>query len=532
MMIPKKLLLLSVLSGILLSIPWISGANSWTLFFAFVPLLMVENRIVDQKQSQGSIVLFLCAWVAFMVWNVLSTWWIAYVSLGGMILIALLNSFLMACVWWLMHGVRRKWTPQTGYFSLIVFWLTFEYLHFYWAIQWPWLTLGNGFSNSVKLIQWYEFTGVLGGSLWVLLVNILIFSVYKTVSQKAYRPSFQLSALILLLLILPVGGSLYRYLTYNENGKAVEVVLLQPNIDPYVEKFSGISQQEQTRRLIFLAQEMVNDSTSYVLAPETSLAPMWEDDSLKQNEALLAIDSFIGNYPSLRFVTGAITQRKLEADEPISHTSRQDVDGKYFDVFNSALFLDNSSEIQIGHKNILVSGVEKMPFQKYFSFLGKYVLSIGGISGSLTSGHEPSVFEAASGEKAGLTICFESAFGAYTGSMVRSGASVIFIITNDGWWKDSQGLTQHFAFSRLRAVETRRSIARSANTGISGFINQRGDVLKKTEVNTSTALSSPVHLNQALTFYVTHGDYLGRISSLLSGLILIYFLVGFLRSRG
>lgn len=532
MVIRKKLLLLSVLSGILLSIPWVSGSSSWILFFAFVPLLMVENWIVDQKQSQGSIVLFLCAWVAFLVWNVLSTWWIAYVSLGGMVLIALLNSFLMACVWWLMHGVRRRWTTQTGYFSLIVFWLTFEYLQFHWTIQWPWLTIGNGFSNSVKLIQWYEFTGVLGGSLWVLLVNILVFCVYKAISQKSYRASFQLAALILLLIILPGGWSLYRYLTYNEYGKTVEVVVLQPNIDPYKEKFSGIGQQEQTSRLIFLAHTMVNDSVTYVLAPETALAPMWEDDRLRQNDAFVAIDSFIGDFSNLRFVTGAITQRKLEVDEPISYTSRQDTNGNYFDVFNSALLLDNSSPVQIGHKNILVSGVEKMPFQQYFSFLGKYALSIGGISGSLTSGHEPIVFEDASGEKAGLAICFESAFGAYIGEVVRSGASVIFVMTNDGWWKDSQGLTQHFAFSRLRAVESRRSIARSANTGISGFINQRGEVLKKTEINTSTALSSPIHLNQALTFYVTHGDYLGRISSLMSGLMLIYFLLVLLRSRG
>ena len=531
-MIPKKLLLLSVLSGILLSIPWISGSNSWTLFFSFVPLLMVENQIVAQKQSQGSIVLFLSAWVAFLVWNVLSTWWIAYVSLGGMVLIALLNSFLMACVWWLMHGVRRKWSPLTGYFSLIVFWITFEYLHFHWAIQWPWLTLGNGFSNSVKLIQWYEYTGVLGGSLWVLLVNGLLFSIYKTFTQKAYHQSIQLAGLILLLIILPVSWSVYRYLTYNESGKTVEVVLLQPNIDPYSEKFSGVSQQEQTRRLISLAQTMVNDSTSYVLAPETALAPMWEGDSLRQNSDLVAIYSFIRNYPSLRFVAGAITQRKLEHGEPISYTSRQDADGKYFDVFNSAVLLDHSSRLHIGHKNILVSGVEKMPFQKYFSFLGKYAISIGGISGSLSAGHDPFVLKAASGAKPGLAICFESAFGAYIGDVVKSGANVIFIITNDGWWKESPGLTQHFAFSRLRAVETRRSIARSANTGISGFINQRGDVLNKTEVNINTAIRSPVHLNQVFTFYVTYGDLLGRISSLLSGLILIYFLMSFLRSRG
>ena len=530
-MIHKKLFILSVTSGLLLSLPWISTSFPWTLFFAFVPLLIVEDQIVSQKQGQRSIVLFFYALVAFLVWNVLSTWWIGYVSLGGMIVIAGINAFLMACVWWLMHLVRRKLAVQTGYFSLIVFWLTFEYLHFHWAIQWPWLTVGNGFSNAVHLIQWYEYTGVLGGSLWVLLINILLFSVYKCFSERRFYKTFHLSGVVLLLIALPVSWSLFRYYNYTENGKTVEVVILQPNIDPFNEKFSEISANEQTRRLISLAETVITDSTQYVLAPETSLAPMWEKESLKQNEALEGIDSLINKYPSIRFVAGAITQRKLGIDEPISYTARRDGDGNYYDVFNSALLIDHSPNVQIGHKSILVSGVEKMPFQKYFSFLGKYVVQIGGISGSLTASSQPSVFEGASGVKIGSVICFESVFGEYVASVVRKGANVIFIMTNDGWWKASPGIAQHFTFSRLRAIETRRSVVRSANTGISGFINERGDVIEKTNVNSSLSVSSRIHLNNSITFYVIYGDYLGWVSLLLSGLTLIYCLIRFMRSR-
>ena len=530
-MIQKKRLLLSVTSGLLLSLPWISISFPWALFFAFIPLLIVEDQILRQKQSQPGIVLFFYALVTFLVWNVLSTWWIAYVSLGGMILIACINAFLMACVWWLMHFVRQRFTVQTGYFSLIVFWLTFEYLHFHWAIQWPWLTLGNGFSNAVPLIQWYEYTGVLGGSLWVLLINIFFFSVYKRFSERRFYKSLQLSGSILLLIVLPVSWSLVRYYTYTENGKTIEVAILQPNSDPFSEKFSGINADEQTRRLISLAETVVNDSTQYVLAPETSLAPLWEEDSLKQNGALEGIDSLISRYPRIRFVAGAITQRKLGIDEPISYTARQSIGGSYYDVFNSALLIDHSPIVQIGHKSILVSGVEKMPFQKYFSFLGKYAVQIGGISGSLTASSQPSVFEGADGVKIGSVICFESIFGEYVGSVVKKGANVLFVMTNDGWWKTSPGKSQHFAFSRLRAIETRRSIVRSANTGISGFINERGDVIEKTKENSWFAVSSFIHLNDSITFYVTYGDYLGWISLLLSGLTLIYCLVRFLRSR-
>jgi len=113
-------------------------------------------------------------------------------------------------------------------------------------------------------------------------------------------------------------------------------------------------------------------------------------------------------------------------------------------------------------------------------------------------------------------ICFESVFGEHTRQMVQNGANYIVVLTNDGWWKDSPGAWQHFGYSRLRAIETRRSIARSANTGISGLINQRGDVIVRTNSNVYSAISSGVRVNSTLTFYVRYGDYLGWISLLLS----------------
>jgi len=531
-MVREKLLFFSVLSGLLLSLPWILTSFSWILFLAFVPLLIVEDQIFCQKQSQRSIVLFFYALVTFLVWNVLSTWWIAYISVPGMLIITGTNAFLMACVWWLMHLVRRRFTAQTGYFSLVVFWLTFEYFHFHWSIQWPWMTLGNGFSNSVKLIQWYEYTGVLGGSLWILLINILTFLIYKSFLERRFSKSLQLSASLLFLIAVPFSWSLYRYYTYSEDLKTVEIVVLQPNVNPYTDKFSGMSTKEQTRRLISLAETIVTDSTDYVLAPETALPQMWEDEALRQNIAVEPIVPLIGKYQHLRFVSGAITHRKLRSDEPISYTTRQSEDGLFYDVFNSALLFDHSKNVQIGHKSILVSGVEKMPFQKCLSFLGKYVVSVGGTSGSLSSSNRPTVFEGSNQDKIGSVICFESAFGEYVGSAVKNGANMIFIMTNDGWWKDSSGIRQHFGFSRLRAIETRRSIARSANTGISGFINERGDILKKTNVNSCVAISEKIHLNDTITFYARYGDYLGWIGSLLSCLILIYYFTGYLGNRG
>jgi apolipoprotein N-acyltransferase len=520
----SKLLLLSLCSGCLLSIPWMTNTGSWILLFAFLPLLIVDDYLSLHKQSGEGMSFFFYTLLAFFTWNLLSTWWIGYVSVTGMLLIALINSSLMAGVWGLAHVIRRISDKRTAYFSLFVFWLSFEYLHFNWSMQWPWLTLGNGFASSVKWIQWYEYTGVLGGSLWILLVNILLYSTIKSLIQKRNQQSIQLIGLLLILAVLPMIWSFNRYHTYVEKGNRLQIVVLQPNIDPFKDKFAGMTYEEQTQRLINLAQDIVNDSTSYVIAPETALEPLWENDSLRSQKSLGKFDTLCAQYPRLAVITGAITKKKIKDSETVSYAVRRSENGGLYEVYNSALYINHSDEVQIGHKSILVSGVEKVPFQEYFSFLSKFIVDAGGTSGSLSPAAQPTIFKGTGKESIGMVICFESAFACYVADIVKKGANLLFVITNDGWWKESAGLAQHFDYSRLRAVETRRCIARSANTGLSGFINEKGEVIKITTRNTATAISASVTLNNDLTFYVRHGDFLGWISAVLAGMIVLFLL--------
>ena len=510
---------LSAISGVLLSLPWLIEGLSWPLFFAFVPLLFADYQL-DRQSGRPLSIYFLPAFTTFLIWNVLSTWWITHVSLAGMLFIVALNALLMASVWWSSHLINRKFGHISSHFTLIVFWLAFEFLHHNWTLPWPWLSLGNGFSNSVKLVQWYEFTGILGGSFWILLSNILIYlAVLSFRTRRSFFESFKLTSLALIVIFFPIVGSLYIYSNYTEKGPLLNVVSLQPNIDPYTEKFSGLSSGEQIKRLLKLAETQLTDSTDLVVAPETAWPTLWEDSVLTQNQSLLPVSEVIQKFPNVSFVVGAITQRKIEANEAFSETARKSVEGDfYFETFNSSLLIDRTLKVQVSHKSILVNGVERMPFQRYFSFLGKFLINLGGNSGSMTASKEPILFEGNGYVKYGPVICFESVFGEYCSKIAQRGANALVVVTNDGWWKDSPGSWQHFSYSRLRALETRRSIVQSANTGISGFITQRGDVLQKTEVNSYTAIQSTIQLNQEITFYARFGDYLGRICLILSGL--------------
>ncbi len=174
-----------------------------------------------------------------------------------------------------------------------------------------------------------------------------------------------------------------------------------------------------------------------------------------------------------------VSSYKIYPDKEHATITARERNGMLYDMFNTALFLGRTGEPQVYHKSILVVGVEKMPFIKYLGFLGDLVINIGGTSSSLGSQEEPTNFVTNSGLQVAPVICYESVFGGYVAKYVQKGAGLIFIITNDGWWKNTPGYKQHFSFARLRAIETRRSIARAANTGISCFINQRGDVFNQ-----------------------------------------------------
>jgi apolipoprotein N-acyltransferase len=165
----------------------------------------------------------------------------------------------------------------------------------------------------------------------------------------------------------------------------------------------------------------------------------------------------------------------------------------------------------------MVVGLESIPYQKQFSFLMKSTINLGGPSGSLGFQKYRDVFNNGNdGLKIAPIICYESDFGEYITDYTRKGAGLFFIITNDGWWKNSQGTKQHMAYARLRAIENRRSIARSANTGISSFINQTGEIQQITKVGEATVIKGSLSANNKKTFYVLHGDYLGRIAFILS----------------
>jgi apolipoprotein N-acyltransferase len=172
----------------------------------------------------------------------------------------------------------------------------------------------------------------------------------------------------------------------------------------------------------------------------------------------------------------------------------------------------------------LVLGVEKVPFSNIFPYLEELSINNGGTSGTLGIEDESQVLKA-NGIAFAPVVCYESIYGEFVSEQCRKGAELIFVITNDGWWKDTPGYKQHMAMARLRAIENRKAVARSANTGTSAFINQRGDVLQQTGWWTKASIKESLKRNSVRTFYVKWGDIFGRTFSFVAALMILLTIV-------
>lgn len=506
----------SLISGSLLIIAWPSTSLAPLSFIAFVPILLSFDIIqLDSKKRKGLRFLFY-TYLSFLIWNIGTTWWIYNSTAAGGIFAIVVNPLLMTIPFIFIYLIRKKTGEAIGLLSFISFFILFEYWHLNWELAWPWLTLGNTFSSNTFLVQWYEYTGVLGGSLWILLVNTCIYITLKYPYKKVLR---LLSSAVI---VLPIFISAIIYFTYKETGPEVEVVVVQPNIDPYNEKFKGsrkaIPYEIQFERLLNLSERVRTPNTRFILWPETAM-PTDINEALIEQHPFVQQLIYYSNKNNVSILTGIDSHRFMDETNK-TPTAKKSANGSfYYDMYNAALLINPDTTFEVYHKSRMVPGVESLPYPKVFGFVTS---SLGGIVQPICKDSVARALSNPDGVAVAPVICYESVFGEYVSEYTQNGADFIGIITNDGWWGNTPGHKQHFEYARLRAIEQRRSVARSANTGISGFINQKGDVLQKNNYWIQDALVQKIKLNAAITFYTLHGDYIGFFALILSPLLFAY----------
>ena len=528
---------LVLLFAILMSIPFLVPHTGILALFGLIPLLCMERiaTILEKKR------VWIYHYSAFVLWNAITTFWVCNATVGGGLFAIFANSLQMSIVFGLFRWSKKKFRGALPYIFLAVTWIAWERFYFDAEISWPWLVLGNSFARTIWAVQWYEITGTLGGSLWIWACNLGLFGFMTYVSDGRWwnlNPKAKTAAVTgyITILIAPfiVSALIGReYRNAMESPQTLETVIIQPNIDPY-NKFQALTQEQQNA--IFLSQAAKelscrkNDTTAsplLLLAPETFTGDIVVGQ-YDRSRTWRRFTSFLKDYPDVNLLFGASSYDYISSAMKPSHTARKIGEGLWVESHNSALMTDWSGRTEIFHKSKLVVAVEHTPYPAIFCRIDDL---LGGVMGRCIGQDEVSLLTVhdADGQSipVGCAVCYESVYGEYYTDYVRKGARAMTIITNDAWWGDTPGYRQHLSYASLRAIETRRAIARCANTGISAIISPSGEIVSETEWWTPAVLKGSIPLREDITFFVSHGDITGRVCTFLFILLLLALIVRF-----
>ena len=532
---------LTVLFALMMSVPFLIPHTGLLALFGIVPLLCME-RIADLTGRKH---IWIYHYSAFVLWNAITTFWVCNATVGGGIFAVLANSLQMSLVFGLFRLSKRKFSGTLPYIFLAVTWIAWERFYFDAEISWPWLVLGNSFARTTWAVQWYEITGTLGGSLWIWACNLSIFGMLVSASDGriwGWNNKAKIASLIgiVTLFAAPVitsGIIGSRYQDCMEAENQLDVLIVQPNIDPY-NKFEAMTQTQQNGILLSLAEKALkhrkNDSTAaplLVVAPETFTSDIICGE-YERSRTWKGFTNFLKDYPNANLLFGASSYDYFESAERPSHTARQLNDGRWVESHNSALMTDGTSRTEIFHKSKLVVAVEHTPYPAIFCRIDDM---LGGVMGRCVGQDEISLLHVRSLDGSeipiGSAVCYESVYGEYYTDYVRKGARAMAIITNDAWWGNTPGYRQHLSYASLRAIETRRAIARCANTGISAIISPSGEILQPTPWWETAVIEGNIPLRDDITFFVSHGDITGRICTFVFLLLLLSLGVRFITKR-
>ena len=522
---------LAVLSALLLVLFWpaalypLPGAEfvpPLGVLVGFVPLMLLERSLRDQRK--GGWKLFGFAFLAMALFNLGTTWWVAGAHWSGVAATVTINGSLMAGAWAGYAFAARRGGERMAFWTLASLWLALEQLHAHWDVAFPWLDLGHSMATVPWAVQWYAFTGPAGGTVWILAINAAVAVAMQNGTESSGLRRWHLPVL-LLAGPLALSGVLW---TQKGDGAQAEppltarVAVVQPNLDPYTEKFElpELWQVSQTLDRLKKDRPANAPALDWVVFPETFLPSGLEEDRLQTSAALKPLMDY-SKATGSNLMLGATTYALV--DEP-SDASRATGDGRWYETYNSSLWLDSSGLRGTYHKSKLVVGVERMPFIGYLKpLLGDAAIALGGTSGTLGTQHQREVF----GDRPGLlraapVICWEQDFSDYVTDYVRLGANFLAVQTNDGWWGNTPGHIQHLHYARLRAVETGLWVVRSANTGVSAIIDHRGTVLQRLDWDRAGHLEASVpDVRNEPTYYSRSGNYLGGMSVWLAPLLLL-----------
>ena len=381
-----------------------------------------------------------------------------------------------------LYSYLRSNSKSVAIFSLPIAWIAVEYLRSILFTGFPWLISGTMLANT-PLDGWTPIIGAQGNTFLLILISSVLYQLVSNLQQSR-------SPLLLFILfsVLMISSYTLKNFQWTELEGLVTASVVQTNLE-LEEKWSteGVI---DTKNMIETAIDL-GDKGEIIVFPETALI-----FSEKEIKDWLDYIDLKAKKKNITLLTGIIER---EGD---------------FKIRNRILGL--------GEANSYYDKVKLVPFGEFIPFeniTGKFFDILGLKLTNTLSGEQIKTINAGN-IRISASICYEIAFP----GLIRKTASdsnLLVTISNDTWFGRSYGPIQHLEIAQNRALEHKKTLVRSTNSGISAFITKEGKIKEKQSYFEEKSLKNEIELYKGQTFYAKYGNL--PLFSILS-VILMYII--------
>lgn len=510
----RRPLVFAPFTALLLWCGYPGGGGLWPLLaVALVPLIVALPSLSGKKAALAGFATGTLQYLLLLYWIVIVLGRYGglpvFISIPALLLLACYMASYVAGFAVLARIFILYTSPLCALFGIPVLWVAADWLRGQLFSGFPWMDIGYGLGNVPQLIQLADLFGHSGITFLIVLINSFIALVLmsKRPLQSLVYPGFLAFAVLCLAAIY----SNMRWQAISDAlvdpaAESMVIGIVQGNIDQS-EKWSPGNQQATITTYLQNSRSLFTEKRPELIVwPETALPfyPQTFSD-------LGVLHDLVAQYDTA-LLTGAPWFEIID---------RSTKDIRYF---NSAQLLEPGGTFTSSYyKSHLVPFGEYVPLKKLLPFLAPLVEAVGDFSPGRVERPLPW-----RNSRIGVLICFESIFPDIGRKWSENGANVLVNLTNDAWYGKSSAPYHSIVMSVFRAVETRRSVVRSANTGISGFIDPLGRVHEPSQIFTTWAGAEDVILMEDQTSFVRWGHFFPQ-ACLVAGLLLTVHSVG--RSR-
>lgn len=462
---------------------------------ALVPLLLALEGL-SLWQAGGVGYLFGVHWTAFLLY------WLSPATTPGFLAVVAYQG-LFPALFAFLYAAAKRYGRVPSVVAFPILWVGVEYVRTLGYLAFPWALLAHTQYKFELLIQIAAWAGVWPVSLTVAAVNALAYAVYRDYRTPATWLRAGGTAAILVG-GLCLFGALAR--TDPQQGTPLKVAAIQPNVDQD-EKWDLAYRDTNFRTLVDKTYAARRDGAALIIWPETA-TPFYllEDGYYRELVYDVAADT------GADILTGSVERKKRA----------KVIRGRDYDRYNAAFLLSPDRRLLARYAKVrLVPFGEHIPWEQDIPAVTENLFAE---SGDFTPGPRYNVMKGR-GYTLGCSICYEIVFSDIQRTLTARGAEFLVNLTNEAWFGKTNAPYQTLAAATYRAVENRRWLVRSANTGVTCFINPNGRIVRKSKIYIRNQLTDTVYRRRDMTFYARHGDWFGLAVAGAGALLSLYSLV-------